>query len=129
MAVLLVEDDTVVRLTLCECLEDAGLEILDAGDATTALAMLEASPRHITILVTDLDLGPGDNGLVLAGKAKRRLPRLRVVYATGSPEMLRGRRMRPWERIFIKPFDIYRFRSDVMALDQALRGSMAALDI
>jgi DNA-binding NtrC family response regulator len=129
MAVLLVEDDTVVRLTLCECLEDAGLEVLDAGDAMTALGMLEQSLHDITILVTDLDLGPGDNGLILARKAKKRLPHLRVVYATGSPEILSGRRMRPWERIFIKPFDIYRFKGDVAALDQALRGSMAALNV
>ncbi len=128
MAVLVVEDDTIVRLTVCECLEDAGLEILDAGNAAAALAILEKPPYRIIVLVTDLNLGPGDNGLALAAKARRRLPRLRVVYATGSPEMLRGRQMRPWERLFTKPYDIWRLRDDVTALDQALRGSMATLD-
>jgi len=128
MAVLVVEDDTVVRLSLCECLEDAGLEILDAGNAAAALAILEKPPYRIIVLVTDLNLGPGDNGLALAAKARRRLPRLRVVYATGSPEMLRGRQMRPWERLFTKPYDIWRLRDDVTAIDQALRGSMATLD-
>ena len=127
MTVLLVEDDTVVRLTLCECLEDAGLEILDAENAEAALSILEKSPCRITVLVTDLHLGPGDNGLVLASKARRRLPRLRVVYATGSPEMLRGRRMRPWERLFIKPFDVCRLRDDVIALERAMCSSMPAL--
>ena len=33
MAVLLVEDDPIVRLTLSEFLEATGLEILEAGDA------------------------------------------------------------------------------------------------
>src|SRR3954466_15189287 len=98
MAVLLVEDDPVIRLTVRESLEDAGLEILDAENAAAALAILEKLPCPIPVLVTDLDLGPGDNGLALAAKARGRLPCLRVVYATGSPEMLLGRRMRPWER-------------------------------
>ena len=127
MAVLVVEDDTIVRLTVCECLEDAGLDVLDAENAAAAVAILEKPPCRVTVLVTDLILGPGDNGLVLAARARRRLPRLRVVYATGSPEMLRGRQMRPWERLFTKPYDICRLRDEVAALDQALLGSMATL--
>jgi CheY-like chemotaxis protein len=123
MALLLVEDDAIIRLTLCECLEDTGLEILDAADATNALGILGNSPCDITILVTDLNLGSGDNGLILANKARRLLPRLRVVYATGSPEMLQGRRLRPWDRLFIKPFNVWRLRDDLVALDQALRST------
>ena len=63
--------------------------------ATDALAILEKALGRITDLVTDLDLGPGDNGLVLAAKARRHLKHLRVVYQTGSPDMLRERHMRP----------------------------------
>lgn len=122
MAVLVVEDDPAVRLTLAECLEDAGLKVLDAPDAAAALSIIENPPDSITVLVTDLNLGPGDNGLMLAAKARRRLKHLRIVYETGSPHMLRNRRMRPWERAFIKPFDICRLVDDVLALDQALSG-------
>jgi hypothetical protein len=50
------------------------------------------------------------------------MPHLRVVYETGSPELLRNRIMRPWERVFIKPFDASRLASEVLALDQALQG-------
>lgn len=125
MALLLVEDDTIVRLTLCDCLEDTGLKILDAGDATTALAILKRPVNCINILVTDLNLGPGDNGLVIAKKARRFIPGLRVIYTTGSPEMLKGRQMRPWERLFTKPFDIWRLRDDLVVLDQALRSTHA----
>ena len=127
MAVLVVEDDAAVRLTLCEFLEDAGLEVLDAGDAATALTLLEAPTHDITIMVTDLNLGAGENGLVLVAKARRLRNYLRVVYETGSPEMLIGRRMRPWERTFIKPFDAGRLRDEVVALSWALSNPANAL--
>jgi DNA-binding NtrC family response regulator len=122
MCVLLVEDEAAIRLTLVDFLEDIGLRVLEAGDASTALSILDNPPETITVLVTDLKLGPGDNGLMLAAKARRKMPHLRVVYETGSPEMLRNRMMRPWERVFIKPFDASRLASEVLALDQALQG-------
>lgn len=128
MAVLLVEDDTAIRLTLAEHMEDLGLQVLDAADAEAALCILRRSPDVITVLVTDLNLGPGENGLALAAKARRRLPGLRIIYATGSPEMLRSHIVRPWERIFIKPFDACRLAVDVQALDQALGGVAASAD-
>ena len=123
MAVLLVEDDTAVRLTLAEHLEDLGLHVLDVADAEAALDILARPPGDITVLVTDLNLGPGDNGLVLAAKARHRLPDLRIVYATGSPEMLRTHITRPWERVFIKPYDAGRLAVDVEALDRTLAGT------
>jgi DNA-binding NtrC family response regulator len=123
MCVLLVEDEVAIRLTLVDFLEDIGLRVLDAGDASTALSMLNNPPETITVLVTDLNLGSGDNGLILAAKARRKLPNLRVVYKTGSPELLRNRVIRPWERVFIKPFDASRLASEVLALDQALQSA------
>src|SRR5919112_6765429 len=104
MCVLLVEDEAAIRLTLVDFLEDIGLRVVDAGDASTALSILDNPPEIITVLVTDLKLGSGDNGLMLAAKARRKMPHLRIVYETGSPELLRNRLMRPWERVFIKPF-------------------------
>ena len=124
MTVLLVEDDTAVRLTLAEHLEDLGLQVLDVADAEAALLILAQPPAGLSVLVTDLNLGPGDNGLVLAAKARRRMPELRIVYATGSPEMLRHHIVRPWERIFIKPFDAGRLAVEVEALDRVLGGSV-----
>jgi CheY-like chemotaxis protein len=128
MCVLLVEDEVAIRLTLVDFLEDIGLRVLDAGDASTALSILNNPPEIITVLVTDLKLGSGDNGLMLAAKARRKIPHLRVVYETGSPELLRNRLMRPWERVFIKPFDAGRLASEVLALDQALRNYSRAVN-
>jgi DNA-binding NtrC family response regulator len=122
MAILLVEDDSVVRLTLGEFLEEAGLQVIEASDAENAQAIL-ADPSHgIRVLVTDLDLGAGDDGLVLATKARQRWPELQVIYATGSPEKLTGHSFAPWERVFYKPFNPTALATAVFAVAKLATG-------
>jgi CheY-like chemotaxis protein len=119
MTVLLVEDNTMVRLTLADFFEGAGIDFLEAGNAEDALAILDDPARCIDVLVTDLDLGPGDNGLTLAIKARQKRPKLRVVYETGSAELLAGRAFSPWERVFYKPFDPVTLAATVSALNSS----------
>ena len=120
MAVLLVEDDTMLRLILVEFLGETGLPILEAGNADDALIILNSQVPHIDILVTDLDLGPGDDGLILAAKARACLPQLLVIYATGSPEKLIGHDLAPWQSVFLKPFDPTALAAAVTALSKTI---------
>ncbi|MBL6454602.1 response regulator [Belnapia sp. T6] len=105
MTVLLVEDDLIVRLTLADFFEEARLNFLEVGNAEDALAIIGNPSHSIDVLVTDLDLGAGDNGLVLASKARQVRPGLTVIYQTGSPEMFAGHSFLPGERVYYKPFD------------------------
>lgn len=116
MCVLLVEDEVAIRLTLVDFMEDVGLRVLEAWDASAALSLLETPPEAIEVLVTDLNLGLGDNGLVLADKARSKLPNLRVIYITGNPNLLRDHPMQPWERLFVKPFDVNKLISELLSL-------------
>jgi len=119
--VLLVEDDTIIRLTLVELFENAGLRTYDVGSATCALMLLGDPRRRIDILVTDINLGTGDNGLVLAMEARQRQPQLQVIYITGSREMLAGRNFSAQERAFYKPFDPFALTNTVSGLTASLR--------
>ena len=121
MTVLLVEDDTMVRLTLADFFEDTGIDFLEAGNAEDALAILDDPSQLIDVLVTDLDLGPGDNGLILAIKARQKRPGLRVIYETGSQDMLAERAFSPWEQVFYKPFDPAALAAAVSALNSSRR--------
>ncbi len=121
MTVLLVEDDAMVRLTLADFLEAAGLDFLEADNAEDALAIIEDSGRRIDVLCTDLDLGPGDDGLALAKKARLRRPDLLVVYETGSPELFGSHAFADWERVFYKPFDPMALAQTLLALEGARR--------
>jgi CheY-like chemotaxis protein len=120
MCVLLVEDDTILRMTMLDFLEATGLQILEAKDADEARVILADPSHHVLILVTDLNLGVGDDGLVLAAQARKYLPELEVIYATGSPEMLRNRLVASWEQVFLKPFNPQTLTQAVSALHTAL---------
>jgi CheY-like chemotaxis protein len=56
--VLLVEDEPLVRMLLAEELREAGLSVVEAGDAGEALSFLSATDQ-IDIVVTDIQM-PGD---------------------------------------------------------------------
>ncbi|MBL6458883.1 response regulator [Belnapia sp. T6] len=121
MTVLLVEDDTMVRLTLADFFDAAGLDFLEASNAEDALAILDDPSQPVDVLVTDINLGTGDSGLALAAKARQRRPKLLVIYETGSPETLAGRNFSSWERVFYKPFDPTALAATVSALNGPCR--------
>jgi CheY-like chemotaxis protein len=105
MSVLLVEDDPIVRSTLADFLEAAGCILLEVENTLAALALLADPARGIEVLVTDINLGPGDDGLTLAAEARQRFPGLAIFYVTGSPERLVRRPPPSSERVFLKPFN------------------------
>ncbi len=83
MKLLVVDDDYSVLEMLLAPLEDQGFEVMLAASATDAMAReLDVPPD---VLVTDLDLGEGTNGIELASEARRRWPELKVVYMSGQP--------------------------------------------
>lgn len=84
MRILVVEDDTQVRVLAEALLQDAGHETLSAATVEQALALIE-SEDQIDLLFTDLGLGDDlQAGLALATEACRRRPDLRVLYTTGQ---------------------------------------------
>jgi CheY-like chemotaxis protein len=105
MTVLLVEDDPIVRSTLADFLEAAGCILLEVENTLAALKLLADPTRGIEVLVTDINLGPGDDGLTLAAEARQRFPGLAIFYVTGSPERLAKRPPPSSERVFLKPFN------------------------
>ncbi len=81
-AVLVVDDEPMVRALVCRCLRQAGYSVVDAGDAVAALRLLEAGPP-IGLVLTDIDM-PGMDGREFARVAAQVHPRLPVLFMTGS---------------------------------------------
>lgn len=107
MDVLLVEDEPLVREMLAEGLADAGLHVAEASSAEIALEAVNAAGeagRPPRVVVTDVNLGAGMDGLALAAEARRRWPGVGVVVMTGRPSNLDGRRPDPGEVHLHKPF-------------------------
>ncbi|HEY2659321.1 MAG TPA: CHASE3 domain-containing protein [Caulobacteraceae bacterium] len=83
--VLVVEDDFLVRMAAVDMIEALGFTPLQAGDAPSALAILEGA-EDIDILFTDVGL-PGVRGTELAIQAKAMRPDLRVIFASGYGDL------------------------------------------
>jgi CheY-like chemotaxis protein len=81
-AVLLVEDEPFVRRFITDALNDAGHAVHAVQNAEVALVILEEGVRF-DLLITDIMLPWGIDGVELADRARRLQPDLGVIYVTG----------------------------------------------
>ncbi len=101
--VLLVEDDALLRECLAEVLGNDGWQVTAVNSAAAALDQMELDGVP-DVLMTDLWLGAGMNGLALIDKAQHRWPQLRAVLASGDD--VDGFDMHPNNRFLSKPFSM-----------------------
>jgi PAS domain S-box-containing protein len=79
--VLLVEDDSSVRLLIAEVLRDLGYDCLEADDGPSALKYLNSDAR-LDLMISDVGL-PGISGRQLADIGRERRPDLKILFVTG----------------------------------------------
>jgi PAS domain S-box-containing protein len=82
-AILLVEDDPVVRLLAARALERHGYQVFEAVSAVDALQRWGSHLERFDLLVTDLLMPGGMSGQQLADEVRKRRPSLRVLYTSG----------------------------------------------
>jgi two-component system, response regulator PdtaR len=80
--ILIVEDDPLLRMLAVEFVEEAGFEMLEAGDADQAIAILE-SHSEIAVLFTDINMPGSMDGLELALMVSNRWPAIAILIASG----------------------------------------------
>jgi CheY-like chemotaxis protein len=80
--ILVVEDDVAFGQALCRILAQAGYETVFATDYRSALDTLEGE-QQIDLLLADIVMPKGVNGLALARMARLRRRDLKVIYLTG----------------------------------------------
>jgi signal transduction histidine kinase/CheY-like chemotaxis protein/HAMP domain-containing protein len=85
--ILVVEDDVDVCLFAVKALHSLGYKTCQAGDAKTALEILDTTP-HIALLFTDIVLPGGMDGVHLATEAARRRPGLPILFTSGYTERM-----------------------------------------
>lgn len=101
LKILAVDDDSLVRETLCAMLEDMGHVVVAAESANHAIVAFE-TPGQFDLLVTDFSM-PGMTGAELAEAVRRLQPDLPIVVATGYAEALSE--ASPGITRLSKPFD------------------------
>jgi signal transduction histidine kinase/CheY-like chemotaxis protein len=120
--VLVVEDESAVRLTMRNILERYGYQVLEAANGVEALGVWHRYNTGIALMLTDMVLPSGLSGEELAEKFHSQKPDLRIIYTSGYGKDIAGRGSSPLEgALFLeKPFDADQLiRLVRYALDQA----------
>jgi CheY-like chemotaxis protein len=117
-AVLIVEDDALVRLLAVDIAEEAGFIAVEAEDADEAVAILEAR-SDIAVLFTDINMPGSMDGLKLAHAVRHRWPPVKIIVVSGQVR-LSPSDLPPDTRFFPKP---YRASHMISELRNLLGGS------
>lgn len=80
---LVVEDESALRETLCEWLETLNYQVLSAANAAEALTAYHRHSGKIDLVLTDLTM-PGIGGLELLQALRRNGPTIRVIGMSGN---------------------------------------------
>ena len=114
--ILVVEDDTTVRLIIKEALRELGYDVLVASDARPAIPLLK-SDRRIDLMVSDVVL-PHIDGRKLAEIARASRPNLQVLFVSGYAEsaIFRGDFLDAGMDMLTKPFALDALGAKVRAM-------------
>lgn len=103
--ILVAEDDEGVRATVVEMLGELGYQVLKAGDAASALSIID-SGIHIDLLFTDVVMPGPLRSPDLARKARERQPGMAVLFTSGYTEnaIVHGGRLDAGVDLLGKPY-------------------------
>jgi CheY-like chemotaxis protein len=104
-AILVVDDEPVIRMLVAEVLDELGYVALQAADGPAALKILQSKTR-IGLLITDVGLPGGMNGRQVADAARAVQPGVKVLFITGYAEnsLLSHGQLEPGTQVLTKPF-------------------------
>lgn len=103
--ILVVEDDTTVRVPICRALRQLGYFVLEANNGADALRVLQEYHAPVHLVVTDVMM-PEMSGAELAALLRDWFPSMRVLFISGySEEILASREVLAADvRYLAKPF-------------------------
>jgi signal transduction histidine kinase len=108
--ILLVEDEAMISGLIVQALADNGYQCLEAVNAQEAMHIARGG-RRIDLLVTDIGLPGGVDGLTLAAQLRSLDPKLKVLFASGHAEADAG--LAQDAPLLQKPFDMKRLIVEV----------------
>jgi len=112
--ILLVDDDEVVRYSLCKILEQDGFAVSTAANVSEALNHINSTV--FDVLLTDLHMPGAGDGLTVVSAMRHSNPRAVTMVLSAFPEMEAAARaiLQQTDQILVKPME-------VMALVEAIR--------
>lgn len=105
--ILLVEDETPVRIFASRALANKGYKVLEAENGEIALEIFEKEKDKINLVISDVIM-PGMNGPSMVKEIQKQVPSMKVIFMSGYTEdALSDYEGKPEELNFLqKPFSL-----------------------
>ena len=84
--VLVVDDESLVRMVTVDMVEFAGYDVIEAADADDAVTILETR-SDIALVMTDVDMPGSMDGLKLAHAVRNRWPPIKLIIVSGKSRL------------------------------------------
>jgi DNA-binding NtrC family response regulator len=122
LRILVVDDEALIRWSLCEMLRLYGHTVLEAASASSARAAIDEATPAFDVVLLDYRL-PDSSDLGLLEDIRRRMPASAVVMMTayGGPDVVEGAMERGAYCVIDKPFDMQDVVSMVRNAHRATR--------
>lgn len=126
LKVLLIEDETLSRGLISKGLRDFGLEVLPAADLDEAIEILDSN--LIDAIVTDIDLGAGQNGIDFLTSLKLSNPKLPAVVLSNYRIPTSAQEFLKEQTIYLDKKQLGDFTELVKSLRQLTAGGATQLN-
>jgi PAS domain S-box-containing protein len=83
--ILIVDDETTIRMLVTEVLTEGGYRVIEAADGPSALKLLDKH-ANIALVITDVGLPGGLNGRQLADAVRAQRAEQKILFITGYAE-------------------------------------------
>jgi len=101
--ILIVDDETLIRLAAVQIAEDEGFDVVEAANADEAIEILEGRD-DIRVIFTDIHMPGSMDGLKLAHAVRDRWPPIKIIVTSGR-EYPNEDDLPEGGRFFPKPYD------------------------
>jgi PAS domain S-box-containing protein len=103
--ILLVEDEPALRMLANKVLQQLGYKVYAADNGVEALSVWEEHRSEVQLLLTDIVMPDGLNGIELAAQLSAEEPRLKVLYMSGYSADFAGVQLEDGVNFLPKPFN------------------------
>ena len=103
-AILVVEDEALVRMVAVDALAETGLQLYEAADADEALAVLEEHP-DVALVFTDINMPGKLDGVSLVQRIHKLWPKVELIVTSGRERLL-DRQLPDHGSFLAKPYGV-----------------------
>jgi DNA-binding NtrC family response regulator len=114
LRVLIVDDEPLIRWSLAETLEEAGHQVVEAGDRAAALLAISEARQPFDVILLDFRL-PDSNDLALLATIRKMTPSAAVIMMTAfGSDIVAGALELGAYRVVPKPFEVHEMSTLVL---------------